>query len=129
MSKRRAKETSADIIERYNWKRLETPRAWAPKAGDELAGYYLGATLRDGAFGQYSVVLVAVPSEGVYMVSGTIIIQLVQSAFIPTGSPLRIRFDGLAETTMGRQMKKFEVSVPDGEALDEQSIPAIKQGN
>lgn len=121
----KAKETTADLVARYNWKRLETPRPWAPKKAEELVGYFLGITLRDGVHGQYSVVLMAVPDQGVYTISGTVIIQLVQAALVPIGSPLRVKFLGFAETALGRNMKRFEVLVADGEALAEEDRPEV----
>ena len=71
-------DLAAELRDRFNWKQVEAPGLWRPDdIGEELIGYYGGRTLRTGPHGQYEVVIVHVPQQGAFMLSGTMIIQLI----------------------------------------------------
>lgn len=129
--KKKPRET-VDLNERYTWSKVEAPKTWYPKnAGEELAGYYGGRTLRDGMYGQYELVLVHVPNKGSFFVSGVRVIQLIDAARIEPEWPVRIVFRGLKELpakkgdTKPRMMKQFEVLVADAieEDVDDVDCP------
>lgn len=118
------------MLERFRWKKVEAPRAWAPTiVGEELAGFYAGRTLRKGRYGQYEVVLVAVPGEGMRMISGTQIIQLVDAGQFTVGQPIRIAWYGYKELQgpedKPRQMKLFEVFRVEMEAVTAEELLAV----
>lgn len=116
------------LKERYKWNRIHAPRSWQPQApGEELVGYYGGRTLRNGSFGQYEVALVHVPRGGTRMVSGVAIIQLLDSAFIDKGHPIRIVYKGTQPTTAGHDMKLFDLLVAEGEPVALEDLPEVQQ--
>ena len=118
---------SDEIRERFKWRKVAAPKTWRPEeAGQELVGYYGGRTLREGKYGQYEVILVHVPLEGSYTLSGTHLIQLVDASMIVLGHPIRIVWRGLVETTAGHQMKTFEVMVAEGEAVPVEAMPTVQ---
>ena len=103
------------------WRRLDRPIPWKPKDVDEeLIGYYLGKTSRNGKFGQYDVVMLAVPQDGgwtkAFMVSGLSVIQAIDGCVeeMMEGSLLRIVWKGMKELKDDRKMKMFEVYVSEG---------------
>ena len=115
------------IRERYEWKKVHAPKAWRPKdPGTELIGYFGGKTVRNGAFGQYEVVLVHVPLQGSYMVSGAHLIQLIDASMVNVGWPLRIVWLGMHLLDNGFNVKQFEIFVADGDPLHEDALPKIK---
>jgi hypothetical protein len=98
------------------WKKLERPKTWKPtEAGEEIAGYYMGRTLKDGKFGQYTVILVMVPgSDGTsqaYSVTGTALISALDGSQVQQGAMLRVVFEGMKELGDGKNMKNFDVFV------------------
>lgn len=113
-------KTNDTVRARYKWKRVDAPKPWRPKdEGEELCGYYLGKTLRNGRFGQYEVALILVPARGTFMVSGTRVIQLIDAANIDVRWPIRIVWKGLIALSGDRSFKDFEVFVAQGEPLGE----------
>ena len=115
------------ILERYKWKKVVAPKAWKPKLpGDELAGFYGGKTVRTGTYGQYEVVLVHVPGDGVRMISGVRIAQLVDAAMIEVGWPVRIQWEGLLKYDGEKTMKQFSLLVAEGDPLSAEDLPQIK---
>jgi hypothetical protein len=76
------------------WHKVRAPRTWRPKPGEQLIGYYYGKSTRLGHHGQYEVVQMAVPGQGMWLVSGTTILQLVNSACLQTGDPMKVVFLG-----------------------------------
>ena len=86
---------------------------------------YAGRTMRKGAWGQYEVVLVLVPSKGAYMVSGCQVIQLMDAAMIEVGHPVRITYNGIQETSEERRMKLFELHVADGDPISPLDMPSV----
>lgn len=120
--------TAADKLkEKYKWTKVHTPHAWYPKPGDELVGYYNGRTLRNGRHGQYEVVLVSVPYKGTMTVSGTGLINLIDSASIQKGHPICVKFIGLKELENEKSFKQFELLIADGEVLPVEALPEVKQ--
>lgn len=119
--------TADRMRERFRWQKVHTPRVWAPKeVGDELIGYYGGRTLRTGSFGQYEVVIVHVPQRGSYVVSGTSLIQLIDSSMIAVGHPVRIVWLGLKKLDEARTMKLFDLHVAEGDPLDADDLPSVR---
>lgn len=101
---------------KIKWRKIKAPSVWRPIPGDELIGRYVGRTTRDGQYGQYEVVAISVPYRGVYMISGTMIIQLTDSAMLTRGDAVRVVFVGekdlrSEDDTRRRYMKKFELYV------------------
>lgn len=134
MTARRPREVAPDDLRaRFEWKKVEAPKAWRPKHnGEELVGYYRGRTVRSGRFGQYEVVMLLVPGRGAFMLSGTRIIQLIDAAGVDEGWPVRVVWKGLkniGETEDGepKRMKDFEVFVAEGEPIDVDDLPDIKE--
>ncbi len=117
----------ADIRSRFQWRKVHAPKTWRPNdIGAELVGYFGGRTLRDGQFGQYEVVIIHVPFEGSYLVSGTQLIQLLDAAIIPAGHPICIIWKGLVETAAGHKMKTYEVMVAEGPSVPEDALPEVQ---
>lgn len=110
------------LARRYDWKRVHASKAWSPRAvGAELVGFYGGRTTRNGAYGQYDVVLVHVPKRGSYMVSGCQILQLADSALLEPGDPMRIVFMGYEPLANDKKMRVLELYV--SERAKEAEIP------
>lgn len=102
------------------WKKINRPRSWRPsRVGDELIGYYVGRTLRNGQWGQYEVITVVVPNHGAFMVSGTQLIQLADVALLQYGMAVRIRFLGRKTINEDHEMKEFELYVSEAELIAE----------
>lgn len=123
--------TANQMRERLKWRRVTAPKTWHPRyEGDELVGFYGGRTLRNGKFGQYEVVLVHVPYEGTWTLSGVRIIQLIDSSMIARGAPVCIVFKG--EKPLGfddhdgreKYMKLFELFITDGEPMSNADMAA-----
>lgn len=114
---------SKKSLKNVNWRKITAPTSWRPKKDEELIGYYIGRTKKNGKFGQYEVLTVLVPYKGTMMVSGTVIIQLADSALIQTGDAIRIVFKGLKDIGEDRKMKTFELYIGDGTALPIAEIP------
>lgn len=114
--------SQASKLKEMKWRKINAPTTWKPQPGEELIGYYGGRTLRDGQFGQYTVVIVAVPYKGTYMISGTKLIQLFDSAMLARGEAVRVKFLGRKDISTEdekREMKEFELYVGELEAADD----------
>jgi hypothetical protein len=123
---------SNTIRDRYKWKQVEAPKPWRPKYnGEELCGFYGGKSVRDGQFGQYQVIIVHVPQRGAFMLSGVLIVNLVDAAGFVLGSPIRVVWKGLEKLTpkeddeRPRTMKRFDVFEAEGEAIAEEDLPEV----
>lgn len=117
-----------DIRERYQWKRVQAPKPWRPKELDaELVGFFGGTTIRNGAFGQYEVALVHVPSTGSLMISGSKVLQLIAAAQIRVGWPVRIVWKGTIPLSNGRAMKDYEVFVAEGDPVSAEDLPLVNE--
>lgn len=107
------------------WRKIHAPKPWHPKErGEELIGYYVGRTLKSGRWGQYEVAVVAVPYKGTYTVSGTALIQLLDSGMVGRGEAVRIQFLGMKELSSStenerREMKLFDLYVGENAAADD----------
>jgi hypothetical protein len=93
------------------WHKVRAPRTWRPKPGEQLIGYYYGKSTRLGHHGQYEVVQMAVPGQGMWLVSGTTILQLVNSACLQTGDPMKVVFLGEKALEGDKKLKLFELFV------------------
>lgn len=103
--------TQASKLKDMKWRKIHAPTAWRPTEESELTGYYVGRTKKDGQFGQYEVMLVAVPYKGTYTISGTGLIQLCDSAQLCRGDAVRVKFNGRKQLTDEREVKLFELYV------------------
>lgn len=130
MSEEKPKET-VDLRARYAWKQVEAPKTWRPKMpGEELVGYFMGKTMRNGRFGQYEVVLVLVPHRGVFMISGTRIVQLADTAAVATGWPIVVVWRGSLPLPVNddgevRSMKLYDLFVAEGDPLSAEEMPRV----
>lgn len=114
------------LLARFKWRKVEVPRTWNPRSpGQTLVGFYAGRTTRNGAFGQYAVVLVLVPGDGAYMISGIKLMQLIDAAMIGTGHPIQIVYNGDKDLGDGKAMKLFEVLVAEGDPIEANAMPNI----
>lgn len=102
------------------WRRLEHPKPWRPTLpGEELVGYYLGQTKRQGSYGEYTVALIGViDAEGAVgtprLVSGAALINALDGGMAQVGTLLRVVYGGVVEISGDRKMKAFEVFVGEG---------------
>lgn len=96
------------------WREVTGPQVWRPREGDVLVGYYVGKTKASGTFGQYEVVLVREPAGGLWTISGTCLVRLVDAENPETGTPVHITYDGLKELDTEKKMKVFRLRVPKG---------------
>jgi hypothetical protein len=94
-----------------DWTKVTAPQSWAPSAGDVLLGYYQGRVQKTGQFGDYEVIQVLVPSDGIYAISGAGILQLAASATLSTGDPVKIVFKGTKDLPNGHTKKLFELFI------------------
>lgn len=115
------------LRDRFRWKKVEVPKPWNPKSPEELIGFYAGRTKKNGRYGQCEVVLVAVPSVGVRMVSGTQITQLIDAAMIDLGQPVRVVFNGTVKLqgVGNKKMKLFDLFVRDGDPIPKEDMPTM----
>lgn len=121
--------SATDKLKKVKWRKISAPTTWRPQDGEELVGYYAGRTKRDGSFGQYEVLIVLVPYKGTFMISGTAIIQLADSAMLTRGDAVRLRYLGKKDISTPddvekREMKLFELYV--GELEPEKDLPDIE---
>jgi hypothetical protein len=118
--------TSATKLKDMKWRKVSAPKPWNPKEnGSELVGYYAGRSKRDGIHGQYEVLTVVVPYKGMFLVSGTILIQLADAAMLSRGDAVRIVFVERKQLDDERTMKMFELYVGESEALSEADKLAV----
>jgi hypothetical protein len=114
------------LLRRFNWSKVEAPSTWSPKKkGDALVGYYVGRTKRNGPHGQYEVAMVAVPGDGVRVVSGVRILQLLDVALLESGHPVQIVYLGTKDTAGGHAMRLFDLLVAEGDPLDASDVAAL----
>jgi hypothetical protein len=114
------------LLARFKWRKVEVPRSWNPRSpGQVLIGFYAGRTTRNGAFGQYDVVLVLVPGDGAYMVSGVKLMQLLDASMIDTGHPIQIVYNGEKDLGDKKSMKLFDLLVAEGDPIDAAAMPNI----
>lgn len=108
------------LKESYNWEKVKGPRTWRPENdGAEITGFYGGRTMRDGKWGQYTVIIVHVPGRGSLTMSGTKLVQLMDSSMAEKGDPVQIKWLGYKDIGDGRQMKNYEVRVASGARVEE----------
>lgn len=119
--------SQASKLKNVKWRKINAPSTWRPQDGEELVGYYVGRTKRDGSFGPYEVVLVTVPYKGTYMISGTKLIQLMDSGMLVRGDAVRIKFLGNKDIGEERTMKDFELYVGELEREDDVPEPEAPQ--
>lgn len=119
--------TAERLRERYAWKEVQVPKVWRPEPGEELVGFYGGRTLKNGIYGQYEVALVHVPFKGAYTVSGTGLIQLLDTGMVAKGHPVRILFEGKKDLGDDMEKKMFTLFAVDLDAIDEADLPRVNQ--
>jgi hypothetical protein len=74
--------------------------------------------------------MVTVPRRGVFMVSGTQVVQLADAANVDIGWPIRIVWHGVI-TLPGkageedRTMKRFELFIAEGDPVSPEDLPKI----
>lgn len=114
--------------DRFKWRKADPPRTWSPtKQGEEIVGFYFGRTLRRSRYGSYEVVMLAVPGQGVWVVSGVKVVQLVDASLVEVGQPLKIVFGGIQKLADGKKtMKLFECFVTDGERVSVETLPEVE---
>jgi hypothetical protein len=110
-------------LKKVKWKEVEAPSTWRPRKGDELVGWFMGRTKKNGKFGEYTVITVLVPYKGAVMVSGAKIIQLADTSMIRAGEPIKIVYLGKIDIGEDRQMKTFKMYQGEGESLATENIP------
>jgi len=115
--------SASEKLKNVKWRKVSAPKPWNPKeGGSELIGYYTGRSKRDGVHGQYEVLTVTVPYKGVFLVSGTILIQLADAAMLSRGDAVRIVFVERKQLDEERTMKVFELYVGEAEALGDTEL-------
>ena len=112
------------IRERFQWRKVRTPIRWDPTSeGQELVGYYGGITRRDGKWGQYDCVLVHLPGQDSFFISGTKLVRLIHSSGVNVGHPIAIKWLGLVKTNSGKDMKDFELEVAQAPPVPVSALP------
>jgi hypothetical protein len=121
-------------IPTITWREVTPPKTWQPKDGDVIVGYYMGKSRRDGRWGQYEVVVVGVPTgdgfNSPYLISGTKIVQAIDSGNVQPGKLVRVTFKGRKEIGKpdddGRkhEVKVFVVETADGPDLTIEAVRA-----
>ncbi len=90
------------------WKKVKGPTTWRPEINDELVGCFGGRSLRNGSFGPYEIVILHT-DDRTYTVSGTVLLQLVESANPQLGDLLRVVYKGTKPTALQHDIKIFEL--------------------
>ena len=125
--KKKRKQAETLMKDRYKWVAVKAPKTWHPKMpGEELVGFYGGRTLKSGMFGQYDVVLVHVPGQGAFILSGAVLIRYIDASMVSVGDPLRIVWRGVQDIGEGKTMKDFEVYTAEekaDECKDDYELP------
>lgn len=125
-AKKRAEATADALRDKYDWEKVKAPRSWYPKVpGEELCGYYGGQTVKNGNFGEYSVVIVHVPRQGTFTVSGVRIVQLADAAMVGKGHPVRVVYRGTKPLSGEREMKLFDLYIAEGDPMSEEDLPVV----
>lgn len=107
------------FLQKFTWRKVTGPKPWKPKEGDELAGFYGGKTVKNGKFGQYAAVFVRVPGRGIFMVTGTRIIQLIDAAMVEIGAPIHITYGGKKDIGDDKKMNLFDLQVAETNPIEE----------
>lgn len=108
------------------WTKLRRPKPWKPtEIDDEIAGHFLGTSVREGLYGEYTVALIAVQDASKQFsypmsVSGVGVISALHGACVVQGALIRIVYRGLKDLEGGRKMKCFDAFVGDGELSTEE---------
>ncbi len=109
-NKKKRKMSEGLMKDRYTWCAVKAPKPWYPKLpGEELVGFYGGRTLATGQFGQHEIVLIFVPGQGAFTITGAVLIRLIDAAMAAVGDPIRIVWGGKQDIGEGRTMKNFEL--------------------
>ena len=101
----------AQNLNEVSWKEVKGPKTWRPTAGESIVGFFAGNSLRNGAHGQYEVIQVQVPGQGMLLVSGTVVVQKTNAALLELGNAVKVVYNGVKELANGHTMKLFDVFV------------------
>lgn len=127
-----AKKQAIELHELHQWRKVEAPAYWSPtEVGEELCGFFINKSTRSGQYGDYEVVLVAVPGRGAFVITGTRLVQLVDASGVTPGQPVRIVWQGLQSLGYDgegnkRTLKLYDFYVADGEPLSAAELPSIR---
>lgn len=95
-----------------NWQKVEAPVPWYPEPGEVLEGIYVGPIVKTNFTTKDTYVIHVIRTETeCFSVSGTVICQLFDTGKVPSGSLVKVIFQGNKETSNGFTMKKFELFV------------------
>lgn len=83
------KDTSRSV----KWRKVKGAKPWRPDAPSTLVGEFIGVKSQHGKYGDYQCVYV-MTHEGVYTVSGTVLMNLIHATPLREGALIRIDFLG-----------------------------------
>lgn len=93
------------------WRKVEGPRTWRPKPGDELEGFFGGTRTFEGSYGEYEVVIVYA-ENGAYSISGCKAVSLVRCAgTLAREDRVRFVYKGTVDVGYDNVMKDYELYV------------------
>ena len=96
-----------------HWQKVEKPIIWRPEEGETIEGFYGGLREKVGMYGTFQS-LVLLTKNGLVLISGQVIINLVENAGVLTPkTQLRVAFLGLKEGNE-HEYKDFELYVKRG---------------
>ena len=115
-----------NLQSRYTWRKVERPKPWRPKLiGEVLLGFYGGKSVRTGTFGEYTVVIVHVPSLGSFTLSGVQVIQKFDVADLKIGWPVRVVWQGYED--LGEVVEETEMAGVKIEEDQEEADEAVRR--
>ena len=89
------------------WHRVEAPKPWRPKVGQEIVGEYLSTETKTGPFGEYKAHYIKT-ADGTFYVSGAMVNDLF--SIVDAGTQVKLVFDGKKTSNeSGNQYKVFEL--------------------
>ena len=103
---------------KHAWREVPGTKVWRPAEGEDLIGFFKGRRTKKGSFGPYEQIVLQVPYQGVFLISGTMLLNLVDGAALKEGDLVRIVYMGnqglgYDETGKEKKMKTFQLLVPE----------------
>lgn len=93
------------------WRKVEGPKVWRPKLGDELEGFYGGTRTFEGSYGKYEVVIIYTET-GAFSISGCKALSLVRCAgALDREDKVRFVYKGTVDVGHDNVMKDYELYV------------------